>query len=118
MAEAAMPTRHDSVLKADAASEARRTMIHFLVHDTVDNVGVAVVDIPPGTDCTGRDLSTNKPLQAKSLEAIPLGHKIALKDFKVGEDVTKYACVIGRITRDVAAGHHVHTQNLKTKRWA
>ena len=93
-------------------------MIHFLVHDTVDNVGVAVVDIPAGTDCTGRDLSTNGPLQARSLEAIPLGHKIALKDFKVGDDVTKYACVIGSITADVAAGHHVHTQNLKTKRWA
>lgn len=65
-------------------------MIHFLIHDTVDNVGVAVVDIATGTDCTGRDLSTNKPLQAKTMEAIPLGHKLALKDFKVGEDVTKY----------------------------
>lgn len=93
-------------------------MIHFLVHDTVDNVGVAVVDIPAGTQCTGRDLSTNKPLAAQSFEAIPLGHKIALKDFTVGEDVTKYGCVIGRIVQDVPAGHHVHTQNLKTKRWA
>lgn len=93
-------------------------MIHFLIHDTVDNVGVAVVDIAAGTDCTGRDLSTNKPLKAKAEDSIPLGHKIALKDFKVGDDVTKYACVIGRITADVAAGHHVHTQNLKTKRWA
>jgi (2R)-sulfolactate sulfo-lyase subunit alpha len=93
-------------------------MIHFLVHDTADNVGVAVVDIPAGTQCTGRDLSTNTPLAAKSFEAIPLGHKIALKDFTVGEDVTKYGCVIGRIVRDVPAGHHVHTQNLKTKRWA
>lgn len=93
-------------------------MIHFLVHDTVDNVGVAVVDIPAGTDCKGRDLSTNKPLEARALEAIPLGHKIALKDFKVAEDVTKYGCVIGRIVQDVPAGHHVHTHNLKTKRWA
>lgn len=93
-------------------------MIHFLVHDTVDNVGVAVVDIPAGTECEGRDLSTNKPLQAQSFEAIPLGHKIALKDFAVGEDVTKYGCVIGRIVQDVRAGYHVHTQNLKTKRWA
>ncbi len=93
-------------------------MIHFLIHDTVDNVGVAVVDIASGVDCTGRDLSTNKPLQAKSMQAIPLGHKLALKDFKVGDEVTKYGCVIGTIVQDVAAGHHVHTQNLKTKRWA
>ena len=93
-------------------------MIHFLVHDTVDNVGVAVVDIAAGTDCNGRDLSTNKPLAAKSLQGIPLGHKIALKDFKVNDEVTKYGCVIGRIVQDVPAGHHVHTHNLKTKRWA
>ncbi|MHB1701609.1 MAG: UxaA family hydrolase [Acidobacteriaceae bacterium] len=93
-------------------------MNHFLIHDTVDNVGVAVVDIEAGTDCNGRDLSNNKPLKARSMEAIPLGHKIALKDFKAGEEVTKYGCVIGVIVKDVAAGHHVHTQNLKTKRWA
>ena len=93
-------------------------MIHFLVHDTVDNVGVAVIDIAAQTDCTGRDLSTNQPMQAKALEAIPLGHKIALKDFKAGDEVTKYACVIGTISQAVTAGHHVHTQNLKTKRWA
>jgi (2R)-sulfolactate sulfo-lyase subunit alpha len=93
-------------------------VIHFLIHDSVDNVGVAVVDIAANVDCTGRDLSTNKPLQAHSEEAIPLGHKIALKDFKVGEEVTKYGCVIGTIVKDVATGHLVHTQNLKTKRWA
>jgi (2R)-sulfolactate sulfo-lyase subunit alpha len=93
-------------------------MIHFLTHDTEDNVGVAVVDIEAGADCIGRNLSDNKTLKAHSEEAIPLGHKIALKDFKVGDDVIKYACVIGRISADVKAGHHVHTQNLKTKRWA
>ncbi len=93
-------------------------MIHFLIHDTVDNVGVAVVDIAAGTDCAGRDLSTDKALKARAIEAIPLGHKLALKDFKAGDEVTKYGCVIGVISKDVATGHHVHTQNLKTKRWA
>lgn len=93
-------------------------MVHFLVHDSADNVGVAVVDIPAGTECNGRDLSTNGPIGSRSVQAIPLGHKIALKDFKVGDEVTKYGCVIGRIVQDVPAGHHVHTHNLRTKRWA
>ena len=31
-------------------------MIHFLVHDAADNVGVAVVDLAAGTDCVGRNL--------------------------------------------------------------
>lgn len=101
-----------------AAENERTVMIHFLVHDPEDNVGVAVVDIPAGTLCTGRILADNKSLQARSEQAVPLGHKLALKDFAVGETVTKYGCDIGRIVQPVKAGHHVHTQNLKTKRWA
>lgn len=93
-------------------------MIHFLVHDATDNVGVAVVDIPVNSECVGRNLASNKSLSARSEEAIPLGHKIALKDMAVGETVMKYGCDIGRIVQDVKAGHHVHTHNLKTKRWA
>jgi len=93
-------------------------VIHFLVHETSDNVGVAVVDIEAGSDCDGRTLSDNEPRKAHSEEAIPLGHKLALKDFAVGDPVTKYGCTIGTIVQPVKAGHHVHTHNLKTKRWA
>jgi (2R)-sulfolactate sulfo-lyase subunit alpha len=93
-------------------------MIHFLVHDTADTVGVAVVDIAAGTQLIGRDLSTNKPLKAKSAQAIPLGHKLALKDLSVGETVIKYGNEIGRVVKPIKAGQHVHVQNLKTKRWA
>jgi (2R)-sulfolactate sulfo-lyase subunit alpha len=93
-------------------------MIHFLVHDTKDDVGVAVVDIESGTHCTGRILSNNKPLETDATQAIPLGHKIALRDFAVGDTVTKYDCPIGKVVQPIKAGQHVHTQNLKTKRWA
>ncbi len=93
-------------------------MIHFLIHEAADNVGVAVVDIAAGTDCTGRNLTSNQPLKAHSEEAIPLGHKLALKDLAVGDTVIKYGCVIGDIVQPVKAGHHVHIHNLKTKRWA
>ena len=93
-------------------------MIHFLVHDPIDNVGVAVVDISLDTNCEGRILSDNQSLRAHSQEMIPLGHKIALKDLAVGDSVTKYGCEIGKIVQPVKAGHHVHTHNLKTKRWA
>lgn len=93
-------------------------MIHFLVHDTSDNVGVAVVDLEAGSQCTGRNLSDNSAMQAQSEQAIPLGHKLALKNFEVGEEVIKYGCVIGRIVAPVKAGQLVHIHNLKTKRWA
>jgi (2R)-sulfolactate sulfo-lyase subunit alpha len=93
-------------------------MIHFLVHDAADNVGVAVVDLEPGTACSGRILADNSNLKARAEQAIPLGHKLALKDFSVGDTVVKYGCEIGRIVLPVKAGNHVHTHNLKTKRWA
>ena len=92
-------------------------MIHFLIHDTADTVGVAVVDIAAGTSLAGRDLSTNKPLAAKAAQDIPLGHKLALRDFAVGDTVIKYGCEIGKIVQPVKAGQHVHVHNLKTKRW-
>jgi (2R)-sulfolactate sulfo-lyase subunit alpha len=93
-------------------------MIHFLIHDASDNVGVAVVDVAANTDCLGRNLANNQSLTAHSEQAIPLGHKLALKDFAVGDSVVKYGCEIGTIVQAVKAGHHVHTHNLKTKRWA
>jgi (2R)-sulfolactate sulfo-lyase subunit alpha len=93
-------------------------MIHFLVHDAEDNVGVAVVDLEAGTDCVGRILADNSALKTHAEQPIPLGHKLALKDFAVGDTVTKYGCEIGRIVQPVKAGNHVHTHNLKTKRWA
>ncbi len=93
-------------------------MIHFLVHDPKDDVGVAVVDIASGTKCAGRILANNKSIDASASEAIPLGHKIALRDFAVGDTVTKYDCPIGTIVKPVKTGQWVHIHNLKTKRWA
>ncbi|MBM2577838.1 altronate dehydratase [Jannaschia sp. Os4] len=43
---------------------------------------------------------------------IPSGHKIATRPIAAGKPVVKYAQLIGLATRDIAAGEHVHTQNL------
>jgi (2R)-sulfolactate sulfo-lyase subunit alpha len=93
-------------------------MIQFLVHDPKDDVGVAVVDIESGAKLSGRILANNKTITAEAIQAIPLGHKIALRDFAVGDAVTKYDCVIGKVVQPIQAGQHVHVHNLKTKRWA
>jgi lactate dehydrogenase-like 2-hydroxyacid dehydrogenase len=89
------------MIQFDAARKEERRretpMIHFLIHDASDNVGVAVVDIAAGSNCAGRNLTNNESLKARSEEAIPLGHKIALKDFAVGDTAIKYGCEIGTI---------------------
>ncbi len=93
-------------------------MIQFLVHERKDSVGVAVVDVKAGQALEGRSLDDNKSVSAKANMDIPLGHKVALKDLKVGETVIKYGCDIGRVVQPIKAGDHVHVHNVKTKRWA
>jgi (2R)-sulfolactate sulfo-lyase subunit alpha len=92
-------------------------MRQFLVHDTRDNVGVAVVDVEPGQALTGATLDNGHVLHLTASEAIPFGHKICLRDLKVGETVVKYGEDIGKVVADIHAGQHVHVHNLKTKRW-
>ena len=93
-------------------------MIQFLVHEKRDTVGVAVVDVKAGQALEGRSLDSNETVKAKANMDIPLGHKIALKDFSAGDDVVKYGVVIGKVVKPIKTGDHVHVHNVKTKRWA
>lgn len=93
-------------------------MIQFLVHEKRDTVGVAVVDVKAGQALEGRSLDSNETVKAQANMDIPLGHKIALKDFKVGDTVIKYGCDIGKVVAAIKTGDHVHIHNVKTKRWA
>jgi (2R)-sulfolactate sulfo-lyase subunit alpha len=93
-------------------------VIQFLVHDKKDSVGVAVVDVKAGQELAGRSLDTNETLKAKATMDIPLGHKIALKDFKVGDSIFKYGVDVGKVVAPIKTGEHVHVHNVKTRRWA
>ena|SRR5687768_6457556 len=93
-------------------------VIHFLCHDKHDSVGVAVADLKAGQSLQGRSLDTNDTLNARANMDIPLGHKIAMKDLKVGDTVIKYGNDIGKVVQPIKAGDHVHVHNVKTKRWA
>ena len=42
------------------------------------------------------------------------GHKYAIKDIKLGENVIKYGNPIGHATCDIKKGEHVHTHNVAT----
>ncbi len=91
---------------------------HFIVHDKTDTVGVIVVEgIEAGADLTGWLMETDETISAKALDAIPLGHKIALGNIGDGDAVLKYGHDIGKAVAAIPAGGHVHVQNLKTKKW-
>lgn len=92
-------------------------MIQFLVHEKADSVGVATVDVKAGETARGLYMDSQEPVEVKTLDDVPLGHKIAMIDLKVDESVIKYGADIGRVVADIKKGGHVHTQNLKTRRW-
>ena len=50
------------------------------------------------------------------VEAIPRGHKVALRNIRAGEVVVKYGSAIGHASADIAAGTHVHTHNVASDR--
>jgi (2R)-sulfolactate sulfo-lyase subunit alpha len=91
---------------------------HLLVHDHRDNVGVVVVeDLKAGTDLFVVVTEDNSETRAVNNQDVPIGHKVALEDLAVGDTVIKYGQDIGRVVAPVRKGDHVHTHNLKTKRW-
>ena len=93
-------------------------MIHFLVHDKKDTVGVVVIEgVKAGQEVTGWLMEDDSTVKMKTLNDIPIGHKIALTDLKKGDTAIKYGEDIGRFVDNVEKGGHVHVHNLKTKRW-
>ncbi len=92
--------------------------IDFVVHEEADSVGVVVVEgLKAGAECTGWIMQEDKTIKFKIQNDIPIGHKVALKNFAVGEPVIKYNTDIGKVVKPIKQGEHVHVHNLKTKRW-
>lgn len=90
----------------------------LLVHSPKDNVGVVVIEgLKAGTEMLCVVTEDNSSFKMKAEADVPIGHKIALKDLHTGDTAIKYGEDVGKIVADVKKGQHVHTQNLKTKRW-
>lgn len=69
-----------------------------------DNVAVALADIAAGEV----EASTGVTV----MQAVKQGHKIAIAPISAGQNVLRYGQTIGQATTDIAAGEHVHVQNL------
>lgn len=81
-----------------------------LVISGADNVATALEPLDPGriVDLGG--------ITVTIAEAIPRGHKVALRAIPAGERVIKYGSPIGSASSDIAAGTHVHTHNVASAR--
>ncbi|AQS04459.1 UxaA family hydrolase [Clostridium beijerinckii] len=73
-----------------------------------DNVVVALRDLSKSEIIEVE----NKKIEIK--EDIKRGHKVAISDFKVNDNVIKYGYPIGHAVKDISIGEWIHTHNIKT----
>src|ERR1017187_4488619 len=71
-----------------------------------DNVAIARVAIAPGTELLVDGV------RLVTADAIPPGHKVALRSIAPGEIVERYGQAIGRARPAIEPGRHVHTHTL------
>ena len=90
----------------------------ILIHETHDDVGVAVRDLHAGEEVGIVTLEGVNAGAITVINDVPLGHKVAMRDMPVGHTLMKYGRPIGQVVQPTAKGAHVHTHNLKTLRWS
>ena len=85
-------------------------MTTAIVISAEDNVATALEAIERGASVRAGAATVT------AAEAIPRGHKIALRAIPAGDRVIKYGSPIGTASSDIAAGAHVHTHNVASAR--
>lgn len=88
-----------------------------MIHNDGDHVGVAVEDVARGK-APAYYMDTRREVEIEALEAIPLGHKIALVDLEAEADLIEYGVRIGKTRTAIKRGQLVHVHNLRSARWA
>ena len=88
----------------------------FMVHNEGDHVGVAVEDVGIGR-FQAYYMDSRREVDVEALEAIPLGHKIALKDLPADSDVIEYGVRVAKTRRAIKRGELVHVHNVRSARW-
>ena len=90
----------------------------LIIHNKKDNVAVVVIEkTAKNQECNAWIMENDESIIITSINEIPLGHKIALQDFKEGDTILKYGHDIGKVVKPIKKGDHVHVHNVKTKKW-
>jgi altronate dehydratase small subunit len=79
-----------------------------------DNVATAVADLLAGQ--TIKYLFGQEVKELTLLDHIPLGHKFALQDIPLNQDIIKYGESIGSSVTMIQKGQHVHIHNMQSNR--
>lgn len=88
-------------------------MPRAIVLNPGDNVATLIDGGSAGAACTLQGEAAHTLTLAGD---IPFGHKVCTREIAAGAAVVKYGQVIGRASRAIAAGEHVHTHNVEAAR--
>lgn len=84
----------------------------WLIVKTCDDVATALEELEAGEEIEDGDAN----VKFKLLSRIPFGHKFAIREVEQDGFVHKYGQVIGKATRPIRQGEHVHVHNLESRR--
>ena len=84
--------------------------------DDKDNVATVTDDVSKGEQVEVLSPMGEVILDAKPVEDIIFGHKLALRKLNKGEAIIKYGEVIGVASKPIAVGGWVHTHNVESGR--
>jgi (2R)-sulfolactate sulfo-lyase subunit alpha len=90
----------------------------ILIHEPMDDVGVAVADLKAGEEIGVVTLEGVPAGQIKLVSDVPLGHKVAMHDLPADKHIIEYGRAIGYALAPIQSGEHVHIHNIRSLRWA
>jgi altronate dehydratase small subunit len=88
-------------------------MLRAIVLNRADNVGTLIDPGRAGESCT---LQGEASGEVRLQQDVPFGHKVCIREAPAGVDVLKYGQVIGRTSKPIRVGEHVHTHNVESAR--
>lgn len=89
-------------------------MRKIVVLSDADNVATCLADLDADTHIEVTVDGETRSITVR--DAIPFGHKLAIRPLAVGADVLKYGEVIGRASEAIEPGQWVHVHNVESVR--
>lgn len=84
--------------------------------DEKDNVATITNEVEEGEKIQILNPEAEVILEVKALKKILFGHKLALKDFKIGDKIIKYGEVIGVASGKIKMGEWLHIHNVESSK--
>ena len=89
-------------------------MKQIVVLNNADNVATSLVSLEARSEI---ELEVNGERRTITvLDAVPFGHKLAIRPLAAGDKVLKYGEVIGRASQTIETGQWVHVHNVESVR--